>query len=256
MGEGKAQESSTGVQDPFVEPEGYTPPQSAGELLERYKAGARYFKGAELEGANLIGAHLEGANLIKADLRRANLRRANLLEADLRRADLRGANLLEADLQGANVAGVCYQERTLDCDRYAGIRVEGAYGDPLFVRYAKDQDYLAAFKRQHIDQFWIWEALADCGRSWGRWTVASLGMALGFGLLFFCCADWFNAPAHGWTPFTPFYYSFVTFTTLGFGDVTPACLAGEIAVTVEVVLGYVMLGGLVSLLAHKLARRS
>jgi hypothetical protein len=55
---------------------------------------------------------------------------------------------------------------------------------------------------------------------------------------------------------TPFYYSFVTFTTLGFGDVTPGNLGGEIIVTVEVVLGYITLGILVSILANKVARRS
>jgi hypothetical protein len=56
--------------------------------------------------------------------------------------------------------------------------------------------------------------------------------------------------------FTPFYYSIVTFTTLGFGDVTPTNFWGEFWVTLEVILGYVMLGGLISIFANKIARRS
>lgn len=56
--------------------------------------------------------------------------------------------------------------------------------------------------------------------------------------------------------FTPYYFSIVTFTTLGLGDVTPLGLAGEIWLAIEVVLGYIMLGGLISIFANKFARRS
>ena len=58
--------------------------------------------------------------------------------------------------------------------------------------------------------------------------------------------------------FTSFYYSIVTFTTLGFGDVTPKpdAVWMQVAVTLEVIIGYLMLGGLISILAAKLARRA
>ena len=52
------------------------------------------------------------------------------------------------------------------------------------------------------------------------------------------------------------YYSVVTFTTLGFGDVKPQTEVATIVVLIEVILGYVMLGGLVSIFANKVARRS
>jgi len=55
---------------------------------------------------------------------------------------------------------------------------------------------------------------------------------------------------------TMIYYSVVTFTTLGFGDVKPATIEASALVMVEVLLGYVMLGGLISIMANKLARRS
>ena len=56
--------------------------------------------------------------------------------------------------------------------------------------------------------------------------------------------------------FTPFYYSIVTFTTLGFGDVTPLTKTGQVLVTIEVVFGYLTLGLLISILANRVARRS
>jgi voltage-gated potassium channel Kch len=52
------------------------------------------------------------------------------------------------------------------------------------------------------------------------------------------------------------YYSFVTFTTLGLGDVYPATQTAARLVIFEVVVGYIMLGGLISIFATKLARRS
>ena len=58
------------------------------------------------------------------------------------------------------------------------------------------------------------------------------------------------------TAFTPYYFSIVTFTTLGFGDITPTNRAGEIWLVLEVLLGYVMLGGLIAIFANKFARRS
>ena len=58
------------------------------------------------------------------------------------------------------------------------------------------------------------------------------------------------------TWFTPYYFSIVSYTTLGFGDVRPATLAGEIIVSSEVILGYTTLGLLLSVLAQSIARRS
>ena len=55
---------------------------------------------------------------------------------------------------------------------------------------------------------------------------------------------------------TPFYYSIVTYTTLGFGDVIPQNKLGQCVVIMEVVAGYLTLGLLVSILANKVARRS
>ena len=87
---------------------------------------------------------------------------------------------------------------------------------------------------------------------WAFWCVIA---ALMFGLAYW---HWnlLNLEGSARTGFTPFYFSIVTFTTLGFGDVKPSCLAGEILVTLEVILGYIGLGGLISILSNKVARRA
>ena len=86
----------------------------------------------------------------------------------------------------------------------------------------------------------------------------SLGIAAVFALVF--CAlgptafEVKNLPEDNYL--TMLYYSIVTFTTLGFGDVTPKTLPAAMIVMVEVIFGYIMLGMLISVLANKVARRS
>ena len=55
---------------------------------------------------------------------------------------------------------------------------------------------------------------------------------------------------------TSFYFSIVNFTALGFGDIVAANWQARLWVAFEVLLGYVMLGGLISIFANKFARRS
>ena len=58
--------------------------------------------------------------------------------------------------------------------------------------------------------------------------------------------DW---GVHGDSFFAPLYFSVITITTLGYGDITPTTLIGEILSVIEVSIGYCSLGGLLSLFA-------
>ena len=53
-----------------------------------------------------------------------------------------------------------------------------------------------------------------------------------------------------------FYYSVVTLTTLGYGDVLPASQTAQVLVIAQVIIGYVMLGGLLSIFATRMGRRA
>ncbi len=84
------------------------------ELLEKYAAGVRDFRGVDLgeevlswlnlRGADLRGANLTGANLNWSDLTGADLRSANLTGADLNWTNLNQADLREANLSGASMS--------------------------------------------------------------------------------------------------------------------------------------------------------
>jgi hypothetical protein len=58
------------------------------------------------------------------------------------------------------------------------------------------------------------------------------------------------------TAISPLYYSVVTMTTLGFGDAVPASTAAQALAMAQVLLGHVMLGGVLSIFATKMGRRS
>ena len=136
------------------------------------------------------------------------------------------------------------------------LQEETANRHPLIKRMVNDAWYLEEFKLRHPIVYFLWKISSDCGRSILRWAVLSLGIALLFGFLFMRIDPAAFDLRHANTGFSFFYYSVVTFTTLGFGDITPKTLSAEILVTIEVILGYIMLGGLISILANKLARRS
>jgi uncharacterized protein YjbI with pentapeptide repeats len=211
--------------------------------------------GANLIGADLIDANLIGADLFRADLRGANLTRANLNKAFLERANFKRAKLWETSFENANVSGIKYDRYA----RYKGIKLSNCFGSPRFLRFAKDQEYIEDFRKSTIrfPVYLLWLILADCGRSLLLWASWAFGMALFFAVKFFSMGpEAFEVTNLGFSFETMTYYSVVTFTTLGFGDVIPNTIEASKWVMLEVILGYVMLGGLISILANKLARRS
>jgi hypothetical protein len=138
--------------------------------------------------------------------------------------------------------------------------LDSSYGNALFKRDAEDQDFIDTLEASlkgtlSIALFRAW-ALIDYGRSLWRVAILSFGLAALYGTIYrvFPAILDYRGSADTW--FTPFYFSIVTYTTLGFGDVRPASLAGELVVSSEVVLGYTTLGLLLSVLAQTVARRS
>jgi hypothetical protein len=112
---------------------------------------------------------------------------------------------------------------------------------------------LKGTRRMALFRAW---GLIDYGRNMLRVAAISFGLAGIYGAIYRIfpnILDWKDS-ANSW--FTPYYFSIVTYTTLGFGDVRPATLIGEIIVSSEVILGYTTLGLLLSVLAQNVARRS
>jgi hypothetical protein len=231
-----------------------------------------YLSESRLDGADLRGVVLKGAKLEGAILTGCDISGSDLSGAMLDDADLTDSNLSRTDMNRASVFGVRYGTFESMRGHYFGIRgLDSAFGNALFVRDARDRDYLDAFERSiesaqpGIDQnsrrflFKAWK-LIGYGRSLSRLALYALILAMGFGVVF--AFD----QALGWglmdysgsaqSPLTPFYYSIVTYTTLGFGDITPQHWFGEVIIVIEVLLGYTTLGLLLAILGNRVARQS
>jgi hypothetical protein len=242
---------------------------------------------ARMEYADLIGASLQNAVLCDADLTHACLTGAHLEDAELGHANLRHANLDSAHIERANLSYVRLDStsfarvhwrspegNTPDVIHFQGFDVRGIrYSDPLFDQWVRQTNFIHA-KRQTWWNPWrwlgrkaprvfsflknwppplwlLWKGTCNCGRSFWRWLGWCFAVSVAFGFVFWA-GRIVEVPdrAHNWV--TYFYFSIVTFTTLGFGDVTPTGNAGELWVMAEVILGYLALGGLISIFTTKL----
>ncbi|MEM6786548.1 MAG: pentapeptide repeat-containing protein [Myxococcota bacterium] len=251
------------------------------------------FTGADLRGANLESARGNRVGMSRADLREARLGEARLTQlsavaarfddADLRGADLSaaraasasfvgcdatGVRLDAADLSEVDVRGACFDHASLRGAEVRGMRdFAGAswlqadvrdisrVGASRWHRHVMDQNYLHEFRRQgrwNEFVYRLWRLTSDCGRDPRRWLVLTVLLTVGFGTAYqLVPMDYGPHP----TALSPFYFSVVTMTTLGFGDAIPASVGAQLLVIAQVVIGYVMLGGLLSLLTNKMARR-
>jgi hypothetical protein len=151
--------------------------------------------------------------------------------------------------------------------------------NPVLKRYMQDYQFIQGLREKtffHRKLFYpIWKVTCDCGRSLSIWAFWSFSIALLFGFIYapYTCPSWLPNPiqdilclfdpkihidpyTYQHNLWTSIYFSIVTFTTLGFGDVQPQNGAGLFWVALEVIIGYIMLGGLISIFATKLARRA
>jgi hypothetical protein len=132
------------------------------------------------------------------------------------------------------------------------INFAGAY---RLRRHIVDENYLWEFKESdslHKAIYHIWKVTSDCGRSLARWCIWILLLIVVFGMGYWVAGVDFR---HGPAWLGALYYSVVTVTTLGYGDIVPVTATARIMAMIQVFLGYLMLGGLLSIFANKMARR-
>jgi hypothetical protein len=237
---------------------------------------AAYLKRASLEDAvldraNLSQAHLEGAMLAHASCRHASFVDANFA----------GVNFTSCDLESSNVASAAYDHkigamllrrfrirprdlwrRRWDFVLDTTVRCRGvnpnSYGSPKFRRFLEHQDYLEELMESGGGRAvsFVWWLTSDCGRSPLRWALWCFLI-----ISFFATAFWLAGPEHfnetslPFSFFITFYGSVVTFTTLGYGDFVPCSYLACTLIMIEVLLGYFMLGGLISIFATRVVSR-
>ncbi len=235
---------------------------------EKAGLGMATLKKTRMFNTVLTDATLTKADLTEADLRHANLSRARLREAVFYQADCTGADFRGADMSLSQFAGATMNNadmRDARLRQVSGFEKATWYGVDIrninfagayrLQRFVVDENYLKEFRdASKLNRliYKLWSITSDCGRSLTRWCLWILGIILLFSLLYaFSGVDY--GKYDNWI--SPIYYSVVTITTLGFGDIIPATPAARIFTICEVFIGYVMLGGLLSIFTNKMARR-
>jgi uncharacterized protein YjbI with pentapeptide repeats len=253
-------------------------------LLEGSNLSQASLRRAILRYANLKGANLQGTNLIEADLLNAHLIQANLAGTNLWlargnlanfwKANLSRSNLEQTDLVGANLSSVNFDDaslREVKLDRATNFvnvkynlrtsfsNIDTSSIDPgLFpglVRDIRDYQYLTEFHERHPALYWLWKLTSDCGRSLRRWCAVYAAAAVLFGLLRLLLEGTVENGGYA-GPFGAFYHSLTHLLTLGWAGGVPLTTAGQVLLLAETMTGYVLFGGLLSLLVQRFARRA
>ena len=238
--------------------------------LSRAGLGLASLRGARLFQVNLKFATLTKSDLSEADLRCAEMESARVREACLEKADFTNAVLHRADISNCKVHKALFTGADLkDCNLSGlrdftsanwvgadmrGVDFAGAY---LLRRFAMDQNYIKEFRESSRLSgyiYYVWWFTSDCGRSLGRWLALIGVLALIFAGIYTQVEINYGMHDESW--FMPLYFSIVTMTTLGYGDVLPVSITAQIISMIQVLISYIMLGGLLSIFSNKLARRA
>jgi hypothetical protein len=247
----------------------------------------------DLSGADLSRAHLRGASLFNIDLRGANLLKADLSGANMNHGLLEDANLLGAVLDGTKMERVRWGGCAVQDRDGLAAEAEGRHADARrcfeeaqeiyrILRQAYDRvgrfdeaghffQLEMAMKRRLLSpwspaRFWskLAELYCGYGESPPKVLIASLLVVFVSGLLFFLigvkgpAGPVQLAPHLGWKQNLLMlgdclYYSCITFTTTGYGDIIPLG-TGRAVAAVETCIGSFLMALFIAVFGKKMTR--
>ena len=232
-----------------------------------------------LEYTKLHGAYLESADLSNACLQGAKFLGAHIEGVDMRYARLEGADFSRAIVDGGILICKCKVDRST---KFEGVGLDTAriYPDLKqlleynirrmnWEQWYKYKNWQGKYqiKRNKVIQKLMWFIrvfwwFSDYGRSTGRIIFTFFGLAIIFaniyyhwgriappGIVKYLFVDRSGIEVQSWlVPLRTLYFSIVTMTTLGFGDMyaNAQSILGHLLLMIQVILGYVLLGALVT----------
>ena len=251
---------------------------------------------ANLKKANLTGANLEKANLASVDLEDAHLIRCNLSGARLWNAVIKDSNLAEADLQEADLLKAVFSSVKLwhtkltdakfitrysfagryPIDEKGLLSASEAYRNlkQYFIANGRyDDSSWACFKERQLERKHLFKTrsllyfpslimalLCGYGEKPSRVILSSAALVFIYSIIYAALDILSIPPAYaekgGFTFWDYIYFSIVTFTTVGFGDLTTKVVPlFQMLVGSEAFIGVFMMGLFVFTLARKYAAR-
>ena len=215
---------------------------------------------------NLVGRYnghtdIRGINLSKEILQNIDLAHIDFFGAYLVDTTFERCNLTDSWLSHSNICGTIFKWATMgdvlidDVEfdtrtKFIGVNLnaidftlasllqELAIGQQKIEHLERRNPYFARFLR------WT----CDYGRSFSRFVMCCMGVILIFSLVYYHIPKTINT--NDWLGCL--YFSVVTFTTLGYGDICPISGLGRLIVIAEVSIGYIMLGLLVAIFSKRM----
>lgn len=203
-------------------------------------------RGVILRNTDLTKRNLSRVDFFAADFSGAKLTQADLSDSYLSEADICGTSFDWAKMEGALLDNVSYDSRTsflgVDLQKVnftlAALLHDLAITQQRIAHLKKRNPLLAAFLR----------ITSEYGLSLTRFFGWTVGVILLFAILYSIIPGALSKEGY----WNAVYFSVVTFTTLGYGDVVPNSVVGQLLAMIEVATGYLMGGLLVAILARRL----
>jgi len=247
-------------------------------------------KGFTLTNSDLYRANLQNAHLFKIDLSGSSLMKANLSRANLNYANLEGCNLLGVSLKGAKIEHVNWGKHiTQEQQAHKAKGLENKIdlyqqAEEIYRHLRQIAEYQGLFelaghffqkemtvRRKQLPK-WSFKRciskLVDIFCGYGerplRVILFSISLITVFATLYFFSGLSFSGESLAFNPdisawenikvfFGSLYFSVVTFTTLGYGDVAPVGIARAFA-ALEAFLGSFTLALFVVVFVKKMTR--
>jgi hypothetical protein len=115
------------------------------------------------------------------------------------------------------------------------------------------------YHKNRIKRFLMstWRITSDYGENFVRWGTVNIIAVIFFATLFYFADPTrqmleSNVTVSAWPFFNYFYYSIISFTTVGYGDISPITTVQQVIAICEALTGYTMLGIFLTLLQRKL----
>lgn len=212
---------------------------------------------AHLEGATLIGAHLEGTELHGAHLENVNFTKGMVNGSTLfwdcsvdRKTDFRGVGLETCRIDEKTKYLLEYNRRRMNCEDWYNDHPRLAWPVKVFFWMS---DYGNSTWRIIKTFFFMAIFFAIIYYIWGAVDYYLLGFTDHPGIVANLFIDQQRTIICWLVPLRSIYFSIVTMTTLGFGDMYAnahnywfAAAFGHLLLGLQVLFGYVMLGALVT----------
>ncbi|NKC20029.1 hypothetical protein CWC29_014530 [Pseudoalteromonas sp. S4498] len=224
-----------------------------------------HFLNSSIESSNF-----KGCTFWHVAYERCNMAHSVFNESEFKNCSIDHSNISNVDFSRSKLNDIVINFSTL-CERLKqgtkplklsiGCNISNANCSEALKHKINENSYIDEFSENRPKSYFFWLLSSNCGRS---------GYILGFWasiiVVFFALIYWslpngaMNYPDHisdgvQQSFWTHLYYSVITFTTLGYGDISPSSILAMALAGGEVIIGFIFLGLLINLFSNKLAPR-